>query len=109
MEKQKKQLWYPIDHGIPEKVTLERWIKEYFNVNLDLSNFKRRNNTVGNGIEVSSLEEIEGFVFVNERVDTDYEKRTEIVMNLYVNSGKKISRKFVDYEEKLAGFDWRAY
>lgn len=108
-KRQKDQPWNPIEPGNPRKDVLVDWIAEYFTggVRLDLTKFRRRDNTLGNGIELTNPAGTEGFVFVNDVIDEKYESRMETVKRMYQNSGREVLRKFTDYLHGLAGFDWR--
>lgn len=99
--------WNCIDKGIPRREDLEEWIERYFTEKPNLSDFYKRNNVVGNGLELMRGDESEGYVFVDKLVDGKYEERMQTIRVIYNNSGKKVSRYFVDLENHLAGFSWR--
>jgi len=108
-KRQKDQTWNPIEPGNPRRDVLADWIADHFTagVGVDLSRFKRRDNTIGNGIELMSEGGLEGYVFVTSQIDGSYESKMETIRRLYEGTGKEILIKFTDYNRGLAGFDWR--
>lgn len=100
--------WENIHKGFLSVDTIRGWIKEYFNVNEDMVNFKRRNEGY---LELRSFDKSRGYTFVGAfQLNRDYEggirnAKAEINEMDYIK--KRVVREFVDHDDQLAGFSWR--
>ncbi len=100
-----KKEWQDINKCFVGLDKLTEWIRNYFNVEEDMNNFERRNRGY---LELRSLDKSRGYVFVGEiQLNRDYEGRMRDAKGKdYFN--KTLIREFVDHDNKLAGFSWRA-
>lgn len=97
--------WEDIHKGFLSADTIRGWIKEYFNVNEDMVNFKRRNEGY---LELRSRDKFKGYVFVGAfQLNRDYEGRMRDAKEKDYFK-KRVIREFVDHGNELAGFSWRA-
>jgi len=101
--------WTDISGGHISRNKLEEWVREYFGSDVDLSNFVRRNDQRGFGLELRDEDSSKGYVFAGPlQLDRDYVKRMEGTKLLYASEdGFEITREFIDHEDEIAGFTWR--
>lgn len=104
--------WTNIYNGDPEMEKLESWIKEYFNIDEDLSGFRRRDGNSGhcNALELVNESHRKGYSFTFVKITVphiDYESKMQEIRKGFSGSTKRITRYFVDFEKELAGFSWR--
>ena len=99
--------WRGIDEGgMVFQGTLQNWIRKYFNLREDLTDFQRRNDD--RGLELRSADYTKGYVFVGPlQLDRDFERRMMETRQLYELSDHIILRSFTDFQNELAGFSWR--
>ena len=97
--------WREINEGgMVFQGTLQNWIRKYFNVREDLTDFQRKN--ADRGLEVRSADYTKGYVFVGPlQLDRDFERRMMETRQLY-SSYNTILRSFTDFGEGIAGFSW---
>jgi hypothetical protein len=89
-------------------------IEQYFGDTVILPRNYKLNESHG---EIAQIENVKGsahsgYVFVGPCPDDDdriYEKRLQWLLRVYQeNFGAEITRKFVDYSRRVAGFAWKA-
>ena len=101
--------WRGIDEGgIVFRGTLQDWIKKYFHVKEDLTDFQRRNDY--RGLELRSADHSRGYIFVGPlQLDEDFEGRMIKSRELYAYRlpNTNVLRSFTDFKKDLAGFSWR--
>jgi hypothetical protein len=104
--------WTNINSGAITSGRLKEWIKDYFNVDENLTGFFRRNEIEGIGLEICASDFSRGYVFVGElQLDRDYEeRRMQKSKRLYIDGRGigmlRIGREFIDHNENMAGFSW---
>lgn len=100
----------------PNPPTIIRdWINRYFETNeFGLDSFHAKDDILG--LQLRSPDRQRGYVFHyplqvrpqfrNSKLN--FEDRMNMSLRLYSAGGTSIRRKFVDYENVLAGFSWEA-
>lgn len=104
-ETERENGWISIEEGLISRERLEFWIKEYFALAEDLSNFKRRNR---GGLELVSLDGTRGYVFIGEmQLERDHEKRMLEERRIYDAMKRRCIKSFSDFDQGISGFYWR--
>ncbi len=96
--------WKDINPAIVN--TYQMLIQKYFNQKWKLSGGFQTRSLLG--LEIKMKDDSRGYVFCDPlQLDRDFEKQINTVQKAYQSQGKMIIRKFVDYENALAGFSWK--